>query len=292
MANRLVSAVTGTARVVGESYRLGLRAWVAAPVIVAVAVVPEFIQHVVEIKLGMFVSVEQFRELANHPNRWLSGYAKIAGMVVALLAIARFWAVGSVRQAFLLPRRDLIRLALAVVLTIMASLPFDWIAKQNYVPAFKYGAQIVSFLIQAGLMLYVASALFGDRTLTLRTAFTQRWPTGLVVAISVLCTFLPAQLLHMLNHKLALGQPPVIVWALMIWDSLVVGMIATLVGSALWAAYRSGATWRGWGRDTEVPAEAMIVGQGAEDAIDPAPAPEPPPARQRRRGLPARSRRR
>lgn len=290
MTNQVISAITGTGRVIGESYKLGFRAWAVAPAIVAIAVVPEFVQHIAEIRLGMFESVQRFSELAQHPTRWLFGYAKVAGMVIAMLAIARFWAVGSVRKTFLIPPADLGRLVFAVALTFVASLPFDWVVKQNVAPVVRHAARLVSFLLQSGLTLYVVAALFGDRSLTLKTAFTERWPSALVLAVAVMVAFLPGQLLHMLNHKLALGQPAAIVWALMAWDALVVGMIATLVGSALWAAYRSGATWQGWSSEfAPVPApvadavpviappviEKPTVAAAKPAAADPAPAAEP-----------------
>lgn len=295
MANRLVSAVKGTGRVLAETFRLGGRAWIAAPAIVAIAVVPEFAQHVAEIKLGMFDSAARFTALGNHPTRWVFGYAKVAGMIVALLAIARFWAVGSVRKTFLIPLADLLRLVLAIALTVVASLPFDWVTKQDIPTVATYAARFVSFLIQAGLSLYVAAALFGDRSLTLKTAFTERWPTALLLAFAALCAFLPLQLLHMLNHKLALGRSDAIVWVLMIWDSLVVGLIATTVGSALWASYRSGASWRGWGPDfrtaDEAPADdhAISVTPSATEAPT---KPEPEAAAEAPRRRPQRPRRR
>lgn len=272
MTNRLISAVKGTGGVIADTYRLGGRTLLAAPLLVAIAVVPEFVQHVVEIRLGMFESLQNFRDLANDPTRWLFGYAKVAGMVVAMLAIARFWAVGSVRKTFLIPPRDLARLALAIALTVVASLPFDWLAKQELPTAATFAVRFASFLIQAGLTLYVAAALFGDRSLTLGTAFTERWPTALVLTVAALCAFVPAQFLHMANHKLALGQPAAIVWALMAWDALVVGLLASLVGSALWVGYRSGATWRGWGPKAEVdePAAAPAEVAFATEAPKPA----------------------
>ena len=62
-----------------------------APAVLALVVIPEFAQHVAEIRLGMFESVEQARSLQNDPTRWAFGYVKIAGLVLTFLAAARFW---------------------------------------------------------------------------------------------------------------------------------------------------------------------------------------------------------
>ena len=37
---------------------------------------------------------------------------------------------------------------------------------------------------------------------------------------------------------------------LMAFDALVVGLLAALIGSALFVAFRSGASWRGWAEET------------------------------------------
>lgn len=280
MTNRVFSAIKGTGGVIADTYRLGGRTWRAAPLLIAIAVVPEFLQHIVEIRLGMFESLAQFRALSMDPSRWLFGYAKVAGTVIAMLTIARFWATGSVRATFRMPPRDLGRLVLAVALTIVVSLPFDWLAKQPLPGAAIFLVKTISFLLQAGLTLFVAAALFGDRSLTLKTAFTERWPTALVMTVALVFAFVPAQFLHMADHKLALGRPAAIVWALMIWDALVVGMLVSLVGSALWVAYRSGATWRGWAPvDAVEPAEMPPVDAEKPVAAESEPGPVPGPVK-------------
>lgn len=246
MTSRLTSAARGIGSAILDTYRLGGRMFVAAPLMLAIAMVPEFVQHVAEIKLGMFASADAFRSLANDPTRWSFGYAKVTGFVLAILFTARFRAVGSVRTAFLIPPRDLLRLVLAIALTFVAALPFEWLGKQALPPALDWTAQAVSALVQSGLTVFVAAALFGDREMTLAGAFGRYLPTALMIALLAAVAFVPSQALHMANHKLALGQPAALVWALMIWDTLVVGLLAGLVGSALWVGYRSGATWRGW----------------------------------------------
>lgn len=278
MTNQLISAIKGTGRVIAETYRLGFKAWVAAPLILAIAVIPELIQHVVEIRLGMFDSMERFQTLAQNPDRWLFGYFKVAGLIIAMLAIARFWSVGSVRKTFTMSRVDLGRLVVAVALTVLAAFLFDWLSARH-LPSFVSGTlRIASLLVQAGLSLFVAAALFGDRSVTLRSVFTERWPTIALLALMVLLAFMPAQLLHMLNHKLAIGRSAGVVWLLMIWDSLVVGMIASLLGAALWAAYRSGATWRGWGPDFMPEPGAVAEGAKVEAAVIASPVVPPPPS--------------
>jgi hypothetical protein len=85
--------------------------------------------------------------------------------------------------------------------------------------------------------------------ISLKEAFTSRAPNALVLLIIFLFSVPLSQGLHLLIHKVVLGQSPIVVWGLMIFDALiVVPLIAALNGSALFVGYRSGATWRGWAK--------------------------------------------
>lgn len=227
------------------AYRLGGRTLVVAPIIAAVAILPEFAQHAAEIKLGMFESKEAFAALNNDPTRWAFGYAKIAGLVFAMLLTARFWATGSVRRAVLIPPRDLLRFALVVALLFGSDGALGWFAERAPTP-FSTGLSALNFLLQAILIVPALAALLSDRELGLVEAVRDRWPTAAMITLLVGAAFLPAQLLHSFNHRLAFGQPEAAVWGLMVFDSLLVGLIATLVGAAHFVGYRTGLSWRGW----------------------------------------------
>ena len=61
--------------------------------------------------------------------------------------------------------------------------------------------------------------------------------TGHFAAVRVLAfaamVWIPLQYLHGKNHDWAFGSPDALVWLLMIFDSIVVGLIATLAGTAI-----------------------------------------------------------
>jgi hypothetical protein len=233
-------------RAIVETYRLGGRAVKVAPPVLAIAVVPEFLQHIAEIHLGMFVSIEQFRALANDPLRWGFGYAKVAGFVIAILAVARFWSVGSMRRTLRVPPMTIVRVVAGLVVGLAAAWPFMWLGKQGLSPAINVPLQIVSTVIQGGFWIYVVGALIEDPLVTPRRAMTSLLPAAIVLSVLAAVAFGPAQALHMANHKLAMGQPLAIVWALMAFDALWVGLFAALVGSALFVGVKTGLTWKGW----------------------------------------------
>ncbi|RXD05469.1 hypothetical protein EQZ23_10405 [Sphingomonas sp. UV9] len=250
ITRRTGTGIVGRLRSVGramvETYRHGGRTVVAAPLILAIAVVPEFLQHIAEIHLGMFDSVDRFRALADDPLRWNFGYVKVAGFLIAILATARFWSVGSVRRTLLVPPLVLAKVVGGLVLGYVLAWPFQWLGQQGLSPVIGIPLKLVSAVIQAGILIYLVGALLEDRSVTAKRAMTALLPAAVLLCVLAAIAFVPSQGLHMANHKLALGQPLPIVWALMIFDSLWVGLFAGLVGSALFVGSRTGLTWNGW----------------------------------------------
>ena len=241
-----VSAIRGTWRGIYDTYRLGGRTMVAAPAIVAIAILPELAQHVVEISLGMFSSMADFRAHSADPLRMGFGYAKVAGLLIAVLLTARFWALGSIRAAISIGATTILRVVLAVALTTIAAFAIEALEARVASPI-AILLSIGSILLQAGLTLYAVGALLEDRSMTLAQVFSRYWPTAIVMTILLAAAFGPAQALHMANHKLAIGQPAIIVWGLMAFDGVFVGLFAALLGAALYVGHASGATWQGWG---------------------------------------------
>ncbi len=242
----IVGALRSVGRAIVETYRHGGRMVVVAPLILAIAVLPEFLQHIAEIHLGMFDSVDRFRALANDPLRWNFGYLKVAGFLIAILATARFWSVGSVRRTLLVPPLALAKVVGGLILGYALAWPFQWLAQQGLSPVIGIPLKLVSAVIQAGILIYMMGALLEDRSVTAKRAMTALLPAAIMLCICAAVAFAPSQMLHMANHKLALGRPLPIVWALMVFDALWVGLFAGLVGSALFVGSRTGLTWQGW----------------------------------------------
>jgi len=231
----LRAAVSGTARALLGTYQRGAQTFRSAPLLVALAVVPQFAQHAFEIQADMFDSKDAFRALQMDPVRWVFGNIKVAGLLSAMLLIARFWACGSVRRALLVPPRDLLRLVLLLGATFAADALFRTLGES--LPALSWIATGLNLYAQFGLFLLLVAALLGDRELTLRDAFTRRWTTNLFLTLLLVAAFAPAALLHKANHALAFGATEPSVWGLMAFDSVVIGLLASLVGAAINVGY-------------------------------------------------------
>lgn len=218
-------------------YPMGISLLWKAPLVLALVMVPEFIQHVVEIQIGMFDSREAFRARQFDETRMAIGYLKIAGLVLAILAAARFWATRRRRIAwYSWSGIDWRRFALGFLLFMLVpaapALFESRLGKSNA----EVAGILVSILMLPALFLMLAG-LFGDRTTSSRDMWRRSWPWAVLLALLIVLAFVPAQWLHGLNHDWAVGAHPVLLWTLMIMDSLVVGLLAGLSGTALFIGY-------------------------------------------------------
>lgn len=224
-------------RSLARTYRRGFALFALAPLAVALVVVPEFVQHVVEIRIGMFDSREAARALADDLTRWAFGYAKLAGLVLAFAAAARFWAARG--QGLGWWRVDRMRwgrflLGMLGFLGLPSAIgPFQPMLDPL---AFEIAMWVLT-VVTLPFAFVMLSGLFGDGTIAIRRLLVRSWPWLPLLVVLAVAAFLPAQMLHGLLHDLAFGRPAPVVWALMTLDSLVVGLLAALVGAALFTAY-------------------------------------------------------
>ena len=214
-------------------FRDGVRIWVLAPIVPALIVVPEFAQHVMEIQIGMFDSREAGQVLANDSTRWAFGYAKLAGLVLAILATVRFWgaaknggrwwSLGSIAWRNLL---------VALVLIALTNLP-GILLEDLLGEAWTQGINVALSLATLPLLVLLVHGLSGDRDASLQSVFRHDWFAAVRVLVFTAMVWIPLQYLHGKNHEWAFGEPAALVWLLMTFDSIVVGLIATLAGTAI-----------------------------------------------------------
>lgn len=220
-----------------EVLRDGFRIWWLAPLVPMLAVVPEAIQHVAEIRIGMLESREAAVALGDDPRRMVWGYLKIAGLLLAILAAVRFWAAREQGLSWYSPRG--IRwgaLLLVLALMLLTSLP-ELLLANRLTPDAQLGLTLAITVLTLPLFTMLVGALIGDAAMTLRRAFIHGWWPALRMVLFIAATWIPLQWLHGKNHDWAFGAPEAAVWALMAFDSLVVGLLATMAGTALHHGY-------------------------------------------------------
>lgn len=231
---------------VADTYRLAVAMAWAAPAIVALVVVPEATQHVAEVRMGMFVTGDTIDPGRETQIRMTFGAMKIAGLMFAMFLTLRFRLAGSDKGRALtisLPGIGRFVLALAVVMAVdlvallftAERLPFDSPAARA---ATETAFDVAQFTLQALLLLWLIGTVAGDRAMTIRRSVRlgiRNIPRAIIL---VPAAFLPASLLHQQMHVWAKGAEPVLVWALMAADSLLVGLLATATGCAFYVFYR------------------------------------------------------
>lgn len=225
-----------------HSLRDAFRLWWLAPAIPLIAVIPEFVQHVVEIQIGMFDSREAGKALANDPTRWAFGYAKLAGYLIAILAAARFWAARAQGLAWYSPwgiAWKVFGIALVFNGLFMAASAALAEPMQNALGETATNAISLALnLITLPLLVLLVAGLVGDSKATLASVYRTGWGAALRIVLLSALVLVPLMALHRLNHDLAFGAHPALVWALMVFDSLVIGLLATGWGTAIHHGYR------------------------------------------------------
>lgn len=215
-----------------RTLRDGFRIWWIAPLVPALVVVPEFLQHVAEIRIGMFDSREAARALSDDPRRMMWGHLKIAGLVLALLASIRFWGARRRGQQWW-DVRGIAWKGFLIALALLAATSIPGTLLESRIGAEKAGyIDIALALATPPLMVMLVAALGGSNDASLRDYFRWGWWPALRMLLFAAATWAPLQWLHGQNHVWAMGQHDAVVWALMVFDSLVVGLLATMAGTA------------------------------------------------------------
>lgn len=220
-----------------ELYPRSLRLFFLAPLTVALVVVPEFLQHIVEVRLGMFDSKQAFKALQHDPTRWAFGLAKLTGLALAMLASARFWWARE-HDGRWWDLREVAwgRFALGfLIFFVVGSLP-ELLRGAVPSPWYQIAGAVWALLLLPFLFLMIAG-LFGDRSTRAVDMVKRSWPWLLLTALLLVLGFGPVSWLHQMNHHWGMGAAPAAVWALMIFDSLLVGLLAGLVGTAFYLGY-------------------------------------------------------
>jgi hypothetical protein len=167
------------------------------------------------------------------PARWQFGYFKIAGLVLALLAAARFWAARRAGQRFLDPQAVAWKqFGLALALNIAVT-GLTYAISEAAPPQIKLGSELVLTIVTLPLLPLLIAPLLGIADFTIKRAYTIGWWLGLRTVLLIAAWYAPLLWLHGFNHKFAFGQPELLVWLLMGWDSLLVGLMASVMGTGL-----------------------------------------------------------
>lgn len=218
-------------------YRLGFSLFYLAPLAIVLVIIPEFAQHVLEINIGMFANKAAAQALSNDQLRWVFGYAKITGLILAFLATARAcWCLIHGGNWYNLRSLSWGKFFQGMILYLLIGFlaePLSGHVNPRTLIILQYAVALLSI----PFLFVMLSGFFNDNIVTVHNSFRYCWPYVSLVVLLILLGFIPMQLLHGFNHAMAIGAAPILVWALMVFDSAVVGLLASLVGAGIAVSY-------------------------------------------------------
>lgn len=233
-----------------DTYRLGVSiAWLCPPIF-ALIVLTELAQHAYEIELGLHAADPAMPAGAELDIFWRFAYVKIAGLMLGMLLTVRFWMRdASLRRTLRTGPGEWARLGLVMLVyglfaafTELGRPALRWLGVAETAAARADMAVDLLLLVPQILLLpWFLAAVGGDAGMTVARS-ARASLRGLVTLLVLLpAAFGPAAALHWGLHAAATGASPVPLWSLMVVDSLVVGLIGTLLGSALYIFHRDSA---------------------------------------------------
>ena len=225
----------------------------ACPLLFAVPVAVEFVQHVIEMRIGMYDGFAAAQAVEMHPARMGWGLIKTLSLVAALYWTARFLILpgGAARAGRLEPAA--VRLfALVMLWSLVWTVALLWGGR--WMSAAGLGDQAVAAGIAATLCLFVFDALLapwkvgaalGNAELgfvrSIQLVGRQIWWAMAFIVLAVL----PPMILHYAFFFLAIGAPESAAWAILAVDSLLVGYLGAVIAAVNVAIARRAAARAG-----------------------------------------------
>lgn len=225
------------------TYRGSVAFLVACPLLALIPTVFEMLQHVVEVKIGMYDSLAMAKATEHHPLRMAFGMVKVLSLVIPAYWITRFLAFGDpVRARAIEPVA--IRLFCGVIAfhTAMAAIQLFMLPQSAtaMLIAFAIG-QVVACLIPA----WSVAAALGNPDIGLRRSVRIMAPRLPWTFVLLLAALLPLMIPHYALGAVAIMAPKAWLWPALILDSLLVGWLcAIMVASAYVAAGHGAAAHR------------------------------------------------
>lgn len=211
------------------SYRGGTAFLIACPLLAMIPVVFEVIQHVVEVRIGMYDSVAMAEAVENHPARLGFGFFKVLALMAPIYGVSRFLVARDAAYAGRLDPRALGLFAGFVALQAAFSALTLFVLPRT--GAILGATFVVQLLLAPLLAAWVVAAANGNPAIgPLRSiALTARHlPFGVALSLAVM---MPVMVLHYVLAVPAMIGPKPLMWPALIVDSFVVGWLGALIAA-------------------------------------------------------------
>ena len=225
------------------SYGRSLAFCIAFPAIIAIPIIIELIQHVVEWHLGMYDSIAAAKAMEDHPMRMGFGLVKVLSLLIPAYFIPRFLARDD--RAFVTGWDATAVSLFAAVLgfsALLTAINLFWVPKTGTAALISF---IVGQVIGTLTMAWSAAAALGNENVGPRASIRLMGRHFLWSISFGFVAMMGLMIPHYVLGALALLGPVALKWPALILDSVLVGWLAALVAAigyyaAARAAARSG----------------------------------------------------
>ena len=223
-----------------RAYRDSAQIMVALPALFALAAGTEFIQHVIEQRIGMFESFESAEATAGHAARMGFGQVKILSLILLLYWVSRWQAyrdrpdrsvLGDRRSALLFLGVVLLGIALGLVQQFGGALLSPLVSNPRALLAIGLAYFAASFALEIYLTGWKVGAALGNSRLSIPASFRIMhgnfwWSLGFSIVM-----ILPLMVLHYALNIIAIGKAAAPLWAILAADALVVGYLGLVLAT-------------------------------------------------------------
>jgi hypothetical protein len=224
-----------------RAYADAARLMTALPLVFALPVVAELVQHWVEYRAGMFDSIAGAEAAGDDPARMAFGQIKFLSLLLVPFWITRwFFFRDDPDRPLLGDRRSVMLYIPVLLLSFVLALPqqFGGSLLSTLVPdpgtlmAIGFAYFLATLVLEIYLTIWKVGAALGNSGLTIPASLRIMhgnfwWSFGLY-----LLAFLPLMILHYGLFGLAVGRSGGLLWTLLVADSLVVGLLALVLPMA------------------------------------------------------------
>lgn len=229
------------------AYSSSARVALMAPLIFLLPAAAELVQHVAEIRSGMFASIAAMEAAADDGARMGFGVIKIFSLILLIywvnraLAImdgARLRLIGDARSARLFAGVVAYSIAMAAVQLFGGTVIEPYLPDQSTLLYIGIAFFFAATSLELWLSVWKAGASLGNEALGIRASFGVMrgnfwWSLGYFAIM-----FLPLMVLHYGLNLAAVGRPEAMVWAIMVIDSLVVGYLGITLAAVVYVTAR------------------------------------------------------
>ncbi|MEO0441535.1 MAG: hypothetical protein AAF067_11770 [Pseudomonadota bacterium] len=217
------------------------------PLLFLVPVVAELAQHAAEVRIGMFRKGVDSAGLADHPLRMQFGLIKVVAMFLPVYWVTRYFGFGPESGEVAAIDPVAIRLLIPVFLLTTGLTCIQLLLTPRLDGKIGKLAGLALFFVTFVGGIYIipwqVAAALGDESIGFLRSFEILHGSFWWSLLLFLAAFVPVTIPHYMLHSLAIGKSRIVMWAILIFDSLLVGYLAVLLAGAGYFIARNAAAF-------------------------------------------------